>query len=490
MQYEYDHRAGGRQAGYPQMSWGQNYRLPANGVMWTLFFAGEAFAPSATVEGRSVQRYLQDHYLGSMRAVAERVADLDNVVGFDTLNEPGSGWIGQGMTDRGRTLSGPAFAPLDALAVAAGIPRTLPVMEFGRGAVGERRVNPDGVSIWLPGRADPFRAAGAWDVDAGGEPVAPQPDFFRVAGGREVEVERDFMAPFFARVATTVRAVRPDWLLFAEVDPFAALRGGHGFPESTPERTVNASHWYDLGALVTKRFDEAAHADVLTGRHLSGRAEIEAAYVEGLSRLKAIGDGLDGGAPTLVGECGIPYDMNGAEAYRRWAEGERSPAVWAAQATALELMYNALDRLLLSSTQWNYTASNRNDPMVGDGWNQEDLSIWSADQATDEGDPNSGGRAVEGFCRPYVRAAQGRLIAQGFDRASGVFEAVIEPDPTIEAPTEIYVPEAQYPNGYTIRVGAPALVAQGHQILTLKTLDDEPLVVRIERRSAPTPSAG
>ena len=51
MQWRYDHRLGGRQASYPQMSWGGNYSRPANGIMWTLFFAGEVFAPSAIVEG-------------------------------------------------------------------------------------------------------------------------------------------------------------------------------------------------------------------------------------------------------------------------------------------------------------------------------------------------------------------------------------------------------------------------------------------------------
>ncbi len=42
----------------------------------------------------------------------------------------------------------------------------------------------------------------------------------------------------------------------------------------------------------------------------------------------------------------------------------------------------------------------------GDGWNQEDLSIWSADQVDDPADPDAGARALQGFCRPWVRAAQ------------------------------------------------------------------------------------
>ena len=81
-------------------------------------------------------------------------------------------------------------------------------------------------------------------------------------------------------------------------------------------------------------------------------------------------------------------------------------------------MYSALDELLLHSTQWNYTASNRNDLRIGDGWNQEDLSIFSADQCLDPGDPDSGGRALEGFCRPFARRVQGRIRRMQFDRAA------------------------------------------------------------------------
>jgi hypothetical protein len=221
--------------------------------------------------------------------------------------------------------------------------------------------------------------------------------------------------------------------------------------------------------------------DVLSDEVREGREAIEAGYVDGLSRLKAIGDNLNGGAPTLIGECGIQYDMNDADSYRLWADGDRRPEVWDSQATALELMYNALDRLLLSSTQWNYTVSNSNDPMIGDGWNQEDLSIWSADQATSDDDPNSGCRAVQGFCRPYVHAAQGRIVSQSFDRETGKFEAVIEPDLNISAPTEIYVPTVQYTDGYQSHVSSAAVVTQDRQILTMRAIGDQPFIIRIER---------
>jgi hypothetical protein len=109
-----------------------------------------------------------------------------------------------------------------------------------------------------------------------------------------------------------------------------------------------------------------------------------------------------------------------------------------------------MDRLLLNSTQWNYTVSNRNDPSCGDGWNQEDLSVYSVDQ--------DGGRAVEGFVRPYVRATQGVLRDMTFDRQTGGFSFRFDADPAINAPTELYIPAVHYGSG--VQIDAPGLTIQ------------------------------
>lgn len=479
MQHNYDQQLGGRQDSYPTMSWGGNYARPANGIMWTLFFAGADFAPSAQVGGVNVQTFLQDRYFGAMRAVAERLVDIENVVGFDTLNEPSTGYIGKAMDEPLVRGQGPVWTPLDGLAVASGATRDLPELAFGKGMTGIRRVNEPRLSIWLPGHEDPFRAAGAWDLGADGKPVALRPDYFQRRGAAPVDYERDYMVPFFNRVADTVRALRKDWLIFAEIDPFDAARG-HGFPDGMPERTVNASHWYDISALVTKRFDPAHMVHVFTGEVREGEQAIEEGYAKELGVLRDAGSKLNGGAPTLIGECGVQYDMNDAQAYLSWTAGERDPAIWSAQTTALDLMYNALDRHLLSSTQWNYTVSNRNDAMIGDGWNQEDLSIWSADQAS-EGDPVSGGRAVEGFSRPFVRAAQGTIISQRFDRRTGLFEAAIE-GATSDTATEIYVPHAQYPSGFGCNVMPASPYEQDGQIIRIKSSQSGLVTIRLERR--------
>ncbi|HAH10517.1 MAG TPA: hypothetical protein DCL48_10485, partial [Alphaproteobacteria bacterium] len=317
---------------------------------------------------------------------------------------------------------------------------------------GERTVNAGGVSIWLPGRECPFMKAGVYDRHG-----ARLEDHFRIVRGRMIDPEADYMVPFFNRVAETIRAENPDWLVFAEFDPFQTL-GGHPFPQGCPARMVNASHWYDIVTLVTKTFMYPNAINPFNGKMLEGREAILQHYVSQLARIKASSEGLPGGAPTLIGEFGIPYDLDSGKAYAAWARGDRTDGPWASHVTALELMYEAMDRLLLNSTQWNYTASNSNDLAAGDGWNQEDLSVFSRDQHHLAAGADSGGRAVKGFARPYARATQGEPVRMRFEAASGVFSLTYRADAAINAPTEIVVPAAHFPDGAQIE-------APGHEIV-------------------------
>jgi hypothetical protein len=276
----------------------------------------------------------------------------------------------------------------------------------------------------------------------------PREDFFQTVRGKTIDPEHDGMAPFFDRVAKAIRSINNDWLVFAEVDPFRGL-DGDGFPP-VPERTVNASHWYDIVTLVTKTFMYPQSINPFTMKMLNGKAEIEGQYAAQLGRIKGLSSTIPGGAPTLIGEFGIPFDLDGCAAYEAWAKGDRTTKPWERHVMALDLMYNAMDTHLLSSTQWNYTASNRNDPACGDGWNQEDLSVFSRDQLTDIRDPNSGGRGIDGFVRPYVKATQGVLKSMKFDRETGEFRFVFDADTSIAAPTEVYVPTNQFPDDFVV----------------------------------------
>ncbi len=494
MQHEYDYAdPRPRQPdNYPQMSWPSNYGLAANGILWTLFFGGRDFAPQFTIEGRNVQDYLQQHFFGAQAALAGRLAGLGHVIGFDLLNEPNAGWIGRPLSHRHTAataedprpvLPGPAWSPLDCLAAGSGLPRAVPMMAISvlrRGVVttGTRQMNPEGVSIWRDGAADPFAAAGAWRRN-GAEAEALQEDYFHQRHGRQVDFTEDYLAPFYAAGAANLRRHNPDWLIFAEPDLLAG-DPARAFPRHLPAATVNAGHCYDITTLLLKRHLYPLGVDLERGRLLAGRQAHLANYRERLQEIVAAG--RPAGCATLIGEFGLPFDLAGGRAYRDDARHPGDARVWRRHVRALEICYEALDDLLLSATQWNYTASNRNDPAIGDGWNQEDLSIFSRDQQHDPTNPDSGGRAVDGFVRPYPRAVQGRLAGMHFDRRRGEFTLAFDADPALPAPSEIHVPARHFPHGYSLEApGQEALRADG-QCLQLRALQAGRLQVVLRRR--------
>jgi len=312
----------------------------------------------------------------------------------------------------------------------------------------EKEVNQGSISIWLEGHKCPFQAAGAyhWTREDGAVPTDEQ--FFTHKDGRKLHVEADFMVPFFNFIADGIREIKDDWMVFAELDPFRGVNDA-GFPSGMPARTVNASHWYDIITLVTKTFQYPTAFNPLNGKTYEGADAIEGSYADALAGMKEASKTLpEGDGPTLVGEFGIPYDLDGGAAYDAWAAGDQSEGPWASHTTALDLMYNAMDTLQIHSTQWNYTASNSNDLAIGDGWNQEDLSIFSRDQQTSPNDINSGGRALKGFVRPYMRICAGEPISCSFDCHSGICE--ISFDATEGGLSEIYIPALQYPDGFEL----------------------------------------
>ena len=465
MQYRYDYKDSRprQNDNYPQMSWIRNYAYAANGIMWTLFFGGKDFAPQCEIDGQNVQDYLQSHFINAQKALAKRIAHLTNVIGFDALNEPSAGWIGKSLsychleTNENNTdpvLPGLAWSPVNALRASHGVTLEVPYLEMSlrkRGIVqtGTETVNKKGVSIWFDPERDPFQAAGAYKLNADGRAEEIQDDFFQKVNGKTVVFAHDYLGAFYQRVASALREENPDWFVFIEPD-LLNFDSDSAFPKHLPERTVNAGHSYDISILLLKRFSGRVGFNVLNGKPRIGRKAYQRDFVRQFDEVKKQSKNSGGGCPTLIGEFGIPFDMNGSKAYQAYSAGDHSSKPWRAQAASLDLLYNALDELLLSSTQWNYTASNSNLPAVGDGWNQEDLSIYSPDQKINGQGIDSGGRALAGFVRPYVRHTQGTLTKVSFDEKKGCLKVEFNANCSIDAPTEIYLPALQFPAGYVI----------------------------------------
>lgn len=474
-----------RSRGHDLPHWPSNYRLPANGIMWSLFFGGRWLTPGFEIDGLNVQDYLQGRYLGCLERMARWLAPLAHVIGFDSLNEPSLGWLGQSLSDRGADAPspvaiGPAMSPLDGLALARGLPVTVPVIggrESGRPhVVGERTLNPNGVAIWREGAACPFEAAAIYALKDGRAAALDEAAFLRGPQG-PFQAARDVFAPFFQQVAETIRAHRADFVMFAEIDVAAPFVGSR-YPPAMPSGAVSAPHWYDLANLTSRRFDVDDHVDALSGRRLRGPDEVRGSYLRGLEACKGLARSF--GGPTLIGEIGVQFRIDDGAAYRDWAAGGRGPQVFAKQTQMLDLMSDALDALKLSATWWNYTATNRNDPLIGDGWNREDMSLFSRDQQDETN--RDGGRATRGFARPYVRAAQGRLAHMRFDAESGRFEAVIDADLEAAGPTEIAAPLAAYPDGFEVEAPADCRVTLADGVVRVRAAAAGTMTIALTRR--------
>jgi len=433
---------------FPRMIWPTNYTKLATATMFTLFFGGNDFAPQTEVDGEPVQEFLQRHYINAIKQVALRLKELPNIVGYDTMNEPSPGFIGRAdlnVSTGGLLRMGESPTPFQAMLLGAGFSQEVEVWGLkitGAKLRGRRLVNPDGARVWREGYDCVWKQNGVWGVDADnadGRPRLLRPDHFARVGDRPVDFANDYLRPFANRYAREIRSIVPDAFIFVEGEPGPVHpRWGS---EDEPN-VVNAAHWYDGITLFTKNFFPFLGVDFLTGKLILGRKRVQRSFVEQLAHAQNWAAEQMGGVPTLIGEFGIPFDMRGKRAYRT---GDFS-----LQVQALDASFRAMEANLLNCTLWNYTADNDN--RWGDQWNDEDLSIFSQDQQTDPSDVNSGGRALEAAVRPYPRKIAGEPLRFAFDLKRRTFEFEFRHDPAVSAPTEIFIPNYQYPDGYVVEV--------------------------------------
>ena len=460
---------------FPQLMWANNYYRYAAFTMFTLFFGGRTFAPQLLVDGRNIQDYLQERYIGAYAEVAKRLKHLPNALGFDTLNEPHPGLIG--VPDL-RSLDHLPFqrgvmpTPAQAIFLANGFAQdcadfgtplpTLPPLK-----VETARIDPGGISVWRDECNDVWRTHGIWDVDKDGR-AAP-------AAARGISP-----APISAPISSSpsssasppgIRAVMPGAHIFVEAEPFAPP------PTLECEGLVYAPHFYDGMTLFTRRFHPHFNLDLFRMRPLLGEVQIRDYFSAQFGRFREYADAALGEAPIVIGEFGIPFDMNDAKAY---GDGDFSR-----QAAALDYNLRALDDHLLNYTLWNYTPDNSNER--GDGWNGEDLSIFSRDQQSDPNDFDSGGRGLSAVVRPYARKVAGEPLNMRFDRARGLFTFSFRADQAVKEPTELFVPNAQFPEGYRVEVsdGEYEALPAEQRLLYWHSDKDMPHLIRVISKRPP-----
>jgi len=456
---------------FPRMIWPTNGARLAAATMFTLFFGGDDFAPETRIDGEPPQALLQHHFLSAMQQVARRLRGLPNIAGYDMFNEPLPGFIGwQDLNLVGGSLTlGACPTPFEAMRLGAGMAQEVGLWQLG--PLGARRartirLNASGRRAWREGRDCVWRQNGVWDVDGAGDARLLRESHFAVVRGRPVDFRRDYLAPFARRFASAIRAADPAAAIFLEREP-----DGHAPPWDGPDLAgiAYAPHWYDGHVLMMKRFSPFLAADARSRKPVFLPRPIRRSFASQLGDLAQAGKRA--GMPVLLGEFGIPFDLDEGRAYRT---GD-----FRHQVASLDRTFRAVEANLLSGTLWNYTSDNTN--ARGDGWNGEDLSIFSRDQQDEPGDIDSGGRGLPAVVRPYPRAVAGQPLRLAFDLRSRMFEFSFRDDPAVTAATEIFLPRLHYGAGCRVEVsdGTAEVDREGQLVIYRHAAPDRVHWVRI-----------
>jgi len=306
---------------------------------------------------------------------------------------------------------------------------------------------------------------GVWDVETG---YVLRPDYFRFHPVPRVEVEflTDYWKPHFVKYAKRVKRVHEGAIMFVQPPVFAVPPKFNGVGDEEEgdnegeedegqailsNRAVYAPHYYDGLTLITRHWNwfNADALGVLRGKYSSplsavkiGESAIRRSLREQMAYLQADvpgsfvypdptaaaasaaegGDGkkerkMLGQYPTLMGEIGTPFDMDGKRSYGWGPDGAKWKGNYENQERALDASLQSCDvwlegwkkgwgdvRELSSSsssteytgqvkgeerntgrpgeslnwTVWTYVPDDHSHAW-GDGWNLEDLSLFSID---------------------------------------------------------------------------------------------------------------
>lgn len=485
----------------PKMMWPTNYFKLACATMFTLFWAGKRYAPDFMIEdddtnnnGKdgenvkvNIQTFLQKHYINAIAELLKYLNGLENIVGIGTMNEPSAGYVNVADLSRGFGQSGSStssgamelkygLAPTPFQGMCLGEGHVQSVGQWSNGIMqhvlgrsdSSVKIDPKGKKVWkykeeMKGRGSNsncrgciWKQAGVWRVN----PQTNRPELLRPGYFANVDFGTECYLPFATEYTNVMHAVwksETPLLVFAELPPLEF--SSTPFPKISSSSTtnnggipnaVNATHWYDGMTLFTQSWKSYFTFDTRTHSPVFGYNNVLKTHVSQLADIKRLGVDRMENAPTLIGECGIPYDMNNGKSYKNKTSKLENPVntseVFSQQLAAMDHTLRCLERNMLSFTLWCYAPDNTNKD--GDQWNGEDLSIYCTDQSIglDKKDPYfiyDGLRAARAFVRPYAQRIAGTPIENRFNMQKGVFiyRGINGDEKKYDVPTEIFVPK-------------------------------------------------
>ncbi|KIK59208.1 glycoside hydrolase family 5 protein [Collybiopsis luxurians FD-317 M1] len=483
----------------PAMVWSTNYGRLLSQTLFTLFFAGRDFAPKCIIDGKNIQDYLQEHYIEAMGQLADRIREAGDlidecIIGWDSMNEPAEGLCGWddlnvNPTKQGSTLKkGSAPTPAQSFRLGMGLVQTVDNWNFGSfgpSRSGTVTIDPKGDKLWAEPsiedtngvhpkwgwKRDPgwklgtciWAQHGVWDLETA---EVVRPDYFRyipsdtLGSDPTATIASDeFVAHYWLahwrRFTKRIRASHPESIMFIQPPVFAPPPRIDEFDSNGDDeiglrgRCAFSGHYYDGLTLITRHWNwfNADALGVIRGKYSSpvlaakfGERAIRKSLQEQLGILK--NDALTlGPYPTIIGEIGTPFDMDGKRSYG-WTDGGKFKGDYSRQERALDASLNGADGPnAINYTIWTYCPDSSH--RWGDGWNMEDLSLWSADDIDSTGrrilsGPGAGiGGGAVGLSKRGQGDDEGSMYGMGRDDSQAVLLRRNMGAPVLSAPSAL-----------------------------------------------------
>jgi hypothetical protein len=300
------------------------------------------------------------------------------------MNEPHQGYIGlKNLNEYDPTealLLGDCPSAFQAFCLGAGLEQEIEVWTkswpYPSRKDFMRQLNTEREKVWLPGYTCPWMDEKIYHIKPDGNPELLKSDYFtkNPATGGPVDFNQDFYLPFTLMYANSIQQEFPEALIFVEPIP-------QELPPIFNQRVFNlvyAPHWYDLKSVFNKSFNSFITHDVAAlrvSRNIMaatyfGLQGAKKNYRNQLFKIRQAGFDRVGSVPCVIGECGIPMDLNSRTAFDTGDYNHHN--------NFLDAVISAMESNLVHFTLWNYNPSNDN--THGDYWNGEDFSIFSPRQ--------------------------------------------------------------------------------------------------------------
>lgn len=243
--------------------------------------------------------------------------------------------------------------------------------------------------------------------------------------------EKYQLQPFYKRLISAIRSIDNEKYIFFEAQ---SLGVNFGIPSQLPkledprtgqEKLVFAPHCYPLFVDLNGTYDQGGKDNI---------AIWESSRESELNNFRC---------PIFIGEFGLSPEVNGFDEF-------------------LNDYNNMADRMQASWTYWS-----------------NDQGGWSPTDGFGNETP-----ILNELIRTYPKAISGRLLNYSFDKSTLIFNLKFENYPSITMPTEIFIPNRFYENGWELEVTGTDNWTQEwnveYQTLEFRSNDDTEISIKIK----------